>query len=56
LDNQMLIIISQRLMVGAFSHEDMVWLRAKFNAPNLNESDISDERNNPGIQEKNAQM
>ncbi|EDB6429646.1 chorismate mutase [Salmonella enterica] len=42
LDNQMLIIISQRLMVGAFSHEDMVWLRAKFNAPNLNESDISD--------------
>ncbi|EBY0801747.1 chorismate mutase [Salmonella enterica subsp. enterica serovar Berlin] len=42
LDNQMLIIISQRLMVGAFSHEDMVWLRTHFNAPNLNESDISD--------------
>ncbi|MCR6038797.1 chorismate mutase, partial [Salmonella enterica subsp. enterica] len=42
LDNQMLIIISQRLMVGAFSHDDMVWLRAQFNAPNLNESDISD--------------
>ncbi|ECJ5871657.1 chorismate mutase [Salmonella enterica subsp. salamae] len=42
LDNQLLIIISQRLMVGAFSHEDMVWLRAQFNAPNLNESDISD--------------
>ncbi|MEX1798746.1 hypothetical protein R5L04_14860, partial [Salmonella enterica subsp. enterica] len=39
--NQMLIIISQRLMVGAFSHDDMVWLRAQFNAPNLNESDIS---------------
>ncbi|MEA5989392.1 hypothetical protein ONQ87_25065, partial [Salmonella enterica subsp. enterica serovar Virginia] len=39
---QMLIIISQRLMVGAFSHEDMVWLRTHFNAPNLNESDISD--------------
>ncbi|ENU7719781.1 chorismate mutase, partial [Salmonella enterica subsp. enterica] len=37
----MLIIISQRLMVGAFSHEDMVWLRTHFNAPNLNESDIS---------------
>ncbi|EBS7634862.1 chorismate mutase [Salmonella enterica] len=42
LDNQLLIIISQRLMAGAFSHEDMVWLRAQFNAPNLNESDISD--------------
>ncbi|EAU6964642.1 chorismate mutase [Salmonella enterica] len=42
LDNQLVIIISQRLMVGAFSHEDMVWLRAQFNAPNLNESDISD--------------
>lgn len=42
IDNQLLIIISQRLMVGAFSHEDMVWLRAQFNAPNLNESDISD--------------
>ncbi|EAX6897293.1 chorismate mutase, partial [Salmonella enterica] len=25
-----------------FSHEDMVWLRTHFNAPNLNESDISD--------------
>ncbi len=38
----MLIIITALDEMYAFSHEDMVWLRAKFNAPNLNESDISD--------------
>ncbi|EDT0817239.1 chorismate mutase [Salmonella enterica] len=42
LDNQLVIVISQRLMVGAFSHEDMVWLKAQLTAPNLHESDISD--------------
>ncbi|ECC8922916.1 chorismate mutase [Salmonella bongori] len=42
IDNQLLIIISQRLMVGAFSHEDMAWLRAQLSAPNLSEADIND--------------
>lgn len=40
LDHQLLIVISQRLLVGTFSDEDMVWLKAQFNAPNLRETEI----------------
>ncbi|ECG8589062.1 chorismate mutase [Salmonella enterica subsp. salamae] len=41
LDNQLLIIISQRLTAGAFSHKDMTWLREQIRAPNLSENYIN---------------
>ena len=39
IDRRLMVAISQRLMAGAFSEEDMAWLAAQMTAPNLSGAD-----------------